>query len=344
MAGRAGAKRPTITEIARLTGVSPGAVSFALNGRPGVSEETRARILGVAREIGWVPSTAARALRGGGTATIGLVITREPAMLGVEPFFMRFVAGIEQAITDRGYALLLQVTPDLERQIQTYRDWWKAGRVDGIILTDLMVDDARLAVLHEIGLPAVVAGDPEYTGGLPALGSDDAGAARYALGRLADLGHRRIAHLGGPVNLVHSRVRTDAMRQGASTLGVELIEMTTDYSLEQGVARTRDLLSLAERPTAIVCDNDLLALGAVRTARERGLELPGELSILAWDDSPLCEFSMPTLSALRSDVPAYGERAARGLMTLLAQGRLDPIPAMPAVRLVERDSLAPAPA
>lgn len=102
MAGRAGAKRPTITEIARLTGVSPGAVSFALNGRPGVSEETRARILGVAREIGWVPSTAARALRGGGTATIGLVITREPAMLGVEPFFMRFVAGIEQAITDRG--------------------------------------------------------------------------------------------------------------------------------------------------------------------------------------------------------------------------------------------------
>lgn len=310
--------RPTISEIARRTGVSAGAVSYALNGRPGVSDATRERILAVAREVGWVPSTAARALRGGGTATVGLVITREPAMLGIEPFFMSFVAGIEQVISDRGYALLLQVTPDPDREVQTYREWWSAHRVDGIFVTDLRVDDARLAILEEIGMPAVVVGDPAYANGLPSVGSNDAAAAHAAIERLAELGHRRVAHVAGPQRFVHTRVRSEAMAVASADLGVELVgEVNTDYSIASGAHACEELLRLAQPPTAIVFDNDLTAVGGVRAAAALGVGVPHDLSILAWDDSPLCEFTAPALSALSRNVSEYGAEAARSLLRVV---------------------------
>lgn len=337
--------RPTIAQIAEKAGVSAGAVSYALNGRPGVSDETRARILQVADEIGWVPSTAARALRGGGAATVGLVITREPQMLGAEPFFMSFIAGIEQVISAEGYALLLQVTPDPDREMHTYRDWWSARRVDGIFLTDLKVDDTRLALLDEIGLPAVVVGDPAFAEGFPAVGSDDAGAAESAVARIAELGHRRIAHVAGPEGLVHTRTRSTAMRDAAARLGIDVVgEMYTDYTLESGMAAADFLLGSDAPPTAIVFDNDLTALGAMRAAAAKGIAVPQALSILAWDDSPLCQLSDPPVSALKRDVAEYGANAARALLAAVKAGGeavADAPLSVPA--LVERGTLARAP-
>lgn len=345
MAARGAPRRPTIAEIAEKTGVSAGAVSYALNGRPGVSDETRARILEAAREVGWVPSTAARALRGGGTATVGLVITREPAMLGVEPFFMAFVAGIEQAISEQGYALLLQVTPDLDRQMRTYREWWSARRVDGVFLTDLMIDDPRLPLLEEIGLPAVVVGDPAFAAGMPAVGSDDARAARAAVERLADLGHRRIAHIGGPERFVHSRIRSQAIAAAAADRGVAVVgEAPTSYTLDEGAAACDRFLAATDRPTAIICDNDLTALGAARAAMAAGVRVPEQLSILAWDDSPLCQLTEPPLSALGRDVSAYGAAAARALLAIVKDGDAPSDDASSVATLVDRGSLAQAPA
>ncbi len=344
MAAGQGQRRPTITEIAKRTGVTPGAVSFALNGRPGVSDETRARILEVAREIGWVPSTAARALRGGGSATVGLVINRDPSVLGVEPFFMSFVGGIEQVISEQGYALLLQVTPDPKRALQTYREWWNARRVDGIFLTDLTVDDDRLPVLKEVGIPTVVVGDPSYAADMTAVASDDAGAAEAAIARLAELGHRRIGHIAGPSDFVHTRVRIDAMREAAANLGLEIVaEVHTDYSLSSGAEACAAMLDASDRATAIICDNDLTALGAVRAATAQGVSVPKELSVLAWDDSPLCELTEPPLSALGRDVAAYGAAAARALLAEIKGETEVPEGWASVATLVDRGSIAAAP-
>ncbi|BDZ60992.1 HTH-type transcriptional repressor CytR [Demequina sediminis] len=344
MAARKAQTRPTIALIAERVGVSPGAVSYALNGRPGVSDETRARILEVAREVGWVPSTAARALRGGGAATVGLVITREPQMLGIEPFFMSFIAGIEQVISEQGFALLLQVTPDPARETATYREWWSARRVDGIFLTDLTVDDPRLAILEDIGLPAVVVGDPAYAGGLTAVGSDDAGAAEQAVARLAQLGHRRIAHVAGPERFVHTLRRSEAMRAAGGRLGVEIVaEIHTDYTFDDGARACGALLNLERRPTAMVFDNDLTALGALRAARTRGVDVPRDLSLLAWDDSPLCSLTEPPLSALSRDVAAYGAEAARALLATVKGHDGALASSISIATLVDRGSLGPAP-
>ncbi|WP_152650656.1 LacI family DNA-binding transcriptional regulator [Demequina aurantiaca] len=344
MAMRKPPSRPTIAEIAKQSGVSAGAVSYALNGRPGVSDETRKRILEVAREVGWVPSTAARALRGGGTATLGLVITREPDVLGIEPFFMSFVAGIEKVISARGYALLLQVTPDPERELQTYREWWSARRVDGIFVTDLAIDDQRLPIINEIGLPVVVVGDPAFSDGLPAVGSDDAAAANAAMERLAELGHKRVAHIAGPERFVHTHVRSDAMARAGERLGIQVVaEVNTDYSVAAGTAACHQLLDGANPPTAMVFDNDLTAIGAVRAATGRGVEVPGQLSVLAWDDSPLCELTVPALSALSRDVSAYGADAATMLLNVVNGSAEVKSVRSSVARLVDRGTLGPAP-
>lgn len=337
-----GPRRPTIADIAARAGVSAGAVSYALNGRPGVSEETRARVLAVAAEVGWTPSSAARALSGAGSATVGLVITRPASVLGMEPFFMSFVSGVEEVLSDRGFALLLQVAPHLDRELETYRRWWSERRVDGVFVVDLRVDDPRLDVLRDLGLPAVVVGDPGHAGGLPAVGTDDAGAAEAALRHLAGLGHRRIGRVAGLENLVHSRLRAEAFRRSAAELGLpEITEVSTDYTVDAGSEATRRLLTSAEPPTAVVYDNDLMAVSAVYVAADLGLRIPDDLSILAWDDSPLCRLTNPPLSAMSRDVAAYGAQSARVLLDTVAgappRSETSSVP-----RLVDRGSVGPA--
>jgi len=340
----AGPRRPTIADIAARAGVSSGAVSYALNGRPGVSDETRARILQIAEEAGWTPNSAARALTGVGSATVGLVITRDASVLGIEPFFMSFVAGIEAVLGERGFALLLQVAPSLDRELETYQRWWSERRVDGVFVVDLRLDDPRVTRLTALGLPAVVVGDLAHAGGLPAVWSDDALAAAEAVRHLVRHGHRRIAHVTGPEDLVHTRVRSDAFRDAARDLGVgDVVQVPTDYTLDAGTAATRGLLDGPLPPTAIVFDNDLMAVGAVNVAAERGLQVPLDLSILAWDDSPLCRLTNPPLSAMSRDVAAYGADAARVLLEAIAGPSAESLRSS-VPRLVERGSTGPVPA
>ncbi|MGV8968386.1 MAG: LacI family DNA-binding transcriptional regulator [Cellulomonas sp.] len=340
--GRNGVRRPTIADIASRAGVSTGAVSYALNGRPGVSDQTRARVLRIADEVGWTPNSAARALSGVGTATAGLVITRPASVLGVEPFFMSFVSGIEAVLAERGFALLLQVAPTIERELETYRTWWAARRVDGVFVVDLRLSDPRISHLVDLGLPAVVVGDPAHAGSLPVIWSDDAQAAVEAVRHLAAFGHRRVAHVTGPEYLVHTRVRGDAFSATATQLGMEQMVVATDFTLDAGTAATRELLLRENPPTAIVFDNDLMAVGAVKVATELGLRVPTDLSILAWDDSTLCRLTTPPLSTLSRDVMAYGADAATVLLDTIA-GVPIVSPHRSVARLVERGSVAPPP-
>ena len=155
--------RVTINEIARRSGVSKGAVSYALNNRPGVSAEARARILAVADQLGWAPNRTARLLSGSRTDSFGLVLARDPRTLASEPFYMEFVAGLESVLSTRSYALLLQVCVDLDSELATYRKWSSERRVDAVVVVDVRVDDPRLPLLTELELPALFVGDPSVT-------------------------------------------------------------------------------------------------------------------------------------------------------------------------------------
>ncbi|MFG1602539.1 LacI family DNA-binding transcriptional regulator [Actinoplanes sp. NPDC049265] len=334
-------KRPTIADIAERAGVSKGAVSYALNGQPGVSEATRQRIIAIAREIGFNPNSAARALSGARAAAVGLTLSRPARILSVEPFFMGLISGFEAELASRSYALTLQLVDSPEQEVEVYRRWWGERRVDGVFVSDLRDGDVRIPVLQELQLPAVVIGGPGETGAISQVWSDDAGAVAEAVRYLAALGHRRIARVSGMPELLHTRARGRAFDEVCRSLGFEsAVTLPADYTGEEGGRATRQLLMRADRPTAVIYDNDVMAVAGLAVAQEMGLRVPTELSIVAWDDSPLCRLVHPALTALSRDIATYGARAARQLLAAIAGEPVGNVEAAQA-RLTPRGSTAP---
>jgi DNA-binding LacI/PurR family transcriptional regulator len=334
-------RRPTINDVARAAGVSKGAVSFALHDRPGVAPATRARILEVAKELGWTPSARARALSVSKALTVGLVMARQPETLRADPFFPSFIAGVETVLSDRGYALLLQLVPDTDNARQSYRRLADEGRVDGVFLTDLLVADERPALLAELGLPAVILGpdidDPYW----PVVGADDAPGIIAAVKHLIGLGHTRIAHVGGPSGVVHGVSRRDAWARTLREAGLpESPCVETDFSAESGAAATRQLLDLAEPPTAVIYANDVMAMAGLSLAVSRGVQVPGQLSIVGFDDTEIAAHLQPALTSVRQDAIAWGRAAAIRLLELIDGTDPTPVALAPST-LVVRASTGP---
>ncbi|MDH2425333.1 LacI family DNA-binding transcriptional regulator [Sphaerisporangium sp. TRM90804] len=336
--------RPTIEDIARRVGVSKGAVSFALNGRPGVSEATRARILRAAEEMNWRPHTAARALGGARAGAVGLVIARPARAIGVEPFFAQLLSGLQAELSASSVALELMVVEDTEAEIEVYRRWASEHRVDGFILVDLKLRDARPKVVEDLGVPAVVLGGPGAHGTLSSVWADDREAMLSIVDYLAALGHRRIAHVAGLPAFQHTQRRMRALRDSARRLGLTgVASLPTDFSDAEGAAVTRTLLSRAERPTAIVYDSDLMAVAGLGVAAEMGVAVPAELSIVAFDDSVLTRIVHPALTAMSRDTFALGREVAEAMLALVADPARRVNRKTPTPRLTVRESTSPPP-
>ncbi|MGW7487308.1 LacI family DNA-binding transcriptional regulator [Streptomyces sp. NPDC054786] len=343
------ARRPTIKDIARRAGVSESAVSFALNDRPGVSQDTRTRVRRVAEELGWQANSAARALSGERAGAMGLVLARPAQTLGVESFFLQLVSGIQEVLSARKIALLFQVVEDLDAECALYRRWWAERRVDGVLVVDPRTEDPRPELLASLGLPAVVVGgpatrerqvdgpgrssEPAAPGAaaapphplLSTVWADDSKAMARVLDHLYGLGHRRIVHIAGMPGLAHTARRIRSLRTEADLRGLDhrhVHSVTTDYSDAEGAEATRRLLDGAEPPTALIYDNDVMAVAGASVAAERGIPVPGTLSIVAWDDSALCRVTHPRLTALVRDTPGFGRLAAQELLAVLDGGPL----------------------
>jgi DNA-binding LacI/PurR family transcriptional regulator len=236
---------------------------------------------------------------------------------------------------------MLQVVAGHEEEIALHRRWWGENRVDGVILVDLHAGDRRVAELERLGVPAVVLGHPSEAGGLVSVWTDEEEAVRGALDHLVALGHRRIARVAGPPQLVHTALRDRAFDRLAREAGAAPHAVVhTDYTGEGGARATRRLLSPPDRPTAIVYDNDLMAVAGLSVAAEMGMRVPEEVSVVAWDDSALCSLVRPALTALSRDVAACGAYAARTLLELIDGGEAAGLRS-PAPRLVARGSTAP---
>src|SRR3954470_18142706 len=206
-------RRPTIADVARRAGVSAAAVSFAVNDRPGVSPETRERILTAARDLGWRPSASARALTEARTRAIGLVLARDAQQLELDAFFVRFLSGIEQALTAADYALLLQLVPGgAAAALPAYERLAAAGRVDGFLLTDIELEDPRFALLAAANIPVVIAGRPVGDCQFPWVETRHAEGMEAPVAHLAALGHERIAFFGGRADFEHVQVRLQRRR------------------------------------------------------------------------------------------------------------------------------------
>lgn len=327
------ARQPTMADIARRAGVSRIAVSYALNGRPGVSARLRDRILGIAREMGYRANGAALAMHGAAARAVGLVMLRSSAFT-VEVFRRHLIAGVQTELSARGFGLALQFVTDLDEEVAVHRRWSAERRVDGVLLVDVRVGDPRPAALTELRLPAVAVG---ATAGVPAVWSDDAASATEVIDHLTGLGHRRIARVAGPPDLVHTAARDDVFRSAPA----EVTIVRGDYTGGAGARLTRDLLDRPDAPTAIVYDNDVMAIAGLGAAHDLGRAVPADLSIVAGEDSPLCQVVGPPLTAVRRDIAALGARSARLLFQVVSGGTPDSVQTGTG-RLVVRRSTGPA--
>ena len=310
--------RATMGDIARRLDISKAAVSYALNGQPGVSSATRQRVLGLAKDLGWYASSSARALSGAETGVIGLVLSRPSDMLTIETFFIHFLAGVEHVLTERGSSLLLRVIGEHpEAETKTYERWWGERRVDGVILVDERFHDMRLAEVERLGLPSVLCGGPIKGSEMPCLWTDHAADASIVMEHLTGLGHKRIAHVSGPPRFVHERSRRRGVRRAGLVLGATVQTLEAEYTGPQAADVTQRLLDQPEPPTAIVYASDVMALAGLGVAAARGLPVPGRLSVVSWDDSYLTTLVHPAVTALWRDTPAYGALAASVLLDLV---------------------------
>jgi DNA-binding LacI/PurR family transcriptional regulator len=341
--GEVPVKRPTLADIASRAGVSLAAVSYALNGQSGVSEKTRRRVLEIADDIGWEANVAARALVGQRAGAVGMVQVRSLEPLNIEPRFALGLSGMEQVLTARSVALLFQVVGDATTQFEVCRRWWNGKRVDGVVVTDVLADDEHLADLAGLGMPTVVLGGPGAHRNLSYIYNDEAQTMRLAMRYLAALGHRRIGRICGTPDFHHVQLRDTAMREVAAELGLpEPTLAYTDYSNPSAAAATRAVLSAPDRPTAVMYDNDLMTVAGLGVAAEMGIAVPTELSLVAWDDSEICELVRPSLTALPWDVFRQGSVAMQQLLSVIDGGSPSNIE-LPSRTLVARGSTGPVP-
>jgi DNA-binding LacI/PurR family transcriptional regulator len=270
-------------------------------------------------------------------------MARSHDTLGSDPFFPAFIAGVESAAAASGIFLLVRLVADEEAEREAYRELARTGRVDGVFVTDLRVDDPRPALLDDLGLPAVTLNRALGPTTATAVCVDDGPAVREAVHHLVELGHRSIGHIGGPSTYLHAahrrQVWADAMRESGLAAG-PVVE--ADFSAGGGAAATLEMLDTDLPPTAILYANDLMAVAGIAAARQRGVLVPDHLSVVGFDDSQISAFLTAPLTTVRTDVFGWGSAAATAL---LARTEGQPVADifLPAAQFVTRASTAPVP-
>jgi DNA-binding LacI/PurR family transcriptional regulator len=336
-------QRTTITDVAQAAGVSKSLVSFALNDRPGVSLETRDRILLVADQLGWRPSVRARSLSSDRSFALGLVIARDPEVMSGDPFFPAFISGIESALAPVGQALVLSVVGSEAEEEASYRQLADHDRVDGVILTDLRRDDPRIVLVSRLGLSAITIGHPDVPSSLPSVTVDDTPGIVAAVEHLVALGHRRIAHVAGPSRMLHGLRRSHSFSATMHSHGLDGgLVIETDFTAAGGARATELLFELSDRPTAIVYSNDVMAIAGLGVAARAGLTVPRDLSITGFDGSDIGAYVFPSLTTVTTAVQEWGRQAAELLLRVIAGDEVDDIE-LPAARLMIRESSAAVP-
>jgi len=334
-------RRATIKSVARRAGVTPTTVSRALNDKPDISPTTKARILAIAEEMGYVPSTLARNLATQRTHTIGLAVRTIADMWVAE-----VVPAIEDGLREAGYGVFLSTHYlNAEREHQVIKAF-HSRQVEGIIVISSVQRGEYLSLQQEWGIPIVLISPLMDTAYPYTVLSDGEGGARLATEHLISLGHRRIGYIGVPSWVIRAQDRLKGYRHTLQQHGISYdrsLVVPGDAHQEGGYQGVRKLLSLPQPPTAVVCFNDLTAIGVLRGAHAAGLHVPDNLSIIGFDDVPMAEYVEPPLSTVRQDTYGLGHKALTMLLDLIAGREPPEVPVVLPTEVVERESTAKCP-
>jgi len=352
----------TIRELAKLSGVSVGTVSRALNGYPDVAQDTRARILRLATELDYTPAAAARTL-----------VTQRSHLMGVfletgcghpelqHPVFHEVLVGLKEAVGEAGYDLVLfasnqgslcatgstaeavRVTAGNGFGEHTYLNRCRHHNVDGAVLMGVWSEDPEARRLVRSEVPCVGV-DVDLGADAVLVTSDNVAGAELAVHHLHELGHRRIATITG---LIETRPCIDRLRGYRNAIQTRRLAYRDeyvaygDYYVESGAQALDQLLDLDEPPTAVVVQSDLMAVGAIRAANAAGLRVPEDLSVVGFDDIDMAPHFRPALTTIRQDKTALGAQAGAALLRRVERELDQPSTVTLPVQLIVRGSTGP---
>jgi LacI family transcriptional regulator len=323
----------TISDVARISGVSESTVSRVLNGTARVADAKRRAVERAIETLGFQPNAFARGLATGRSRAVGVVTQAIDS-----PFYGEGMRGIERTLHDNGYTPIFMSghwnSDDEERCIRELIQ----RRVDGIILFAGRLDSARISGFAQ-QVPVVVTGRRIDVPGVFSLSVDDAEGARMATAHLIGLGHRRIAFIGGPRDHPDAVARLSGYRQALEDAGIVFAQRLTaagNFTEQGGLDAGERLLSLGEHFTAVFCANDQTAFGLQLALHRRGLKVPEDVSVVGFDDVAASAFFVPPLTTVRQPVDRMGELSAQALLVMIEQGQ--PRLESPSVALVVRES------
>jgi LacI family repressor for deo operon, udp, cdd, tsx, nupC, and nupG len=316
--------RISIKDIAKAAGVSHSTVSRALSDSRLVKAETKSRIQDLAREMGYSPDAWARSLVMGQTRTVGVVVTTI-----ADPFIAEVMQGIESTAYEHGYTVILASSNSEPEREMAAVEMLRSKRVDGVIVTSSRVGALYQQHLERIGVPVVLLNNHSEQSGRYTFSVtvDNQHGGHLATQHLIELGHRRIAYVNGPEGTSSSEGRLAGYRQALADAGI----IPDSNLIVPGAGRTESgkqaflaLKALAELPTAVFCYNDVTAIGLMCAAREAGLSVPRDLSVVGFDDIPFASYMYPALTTVAQPKFEMGKQAMQMALALMSA------PALPA--------------
>jgi LacI family transcriptional regulator, repressor for deo operon, udp, cdd, tsx, nupC, and nupG len=332
-----------ISDVAAAAGVSKALVSYALNGRSGVGEATRAHIIEVARTMGWTPSLRGRSLSVSRAYAIGLVFQTNPEFLASDLYFTSLMAGI-QSVLASSYSLVTEVVATIQAEHSAYQRLARDGRVDGFVVVGPTRMDKRYELLTDIGMPFVSLGLPPAKTTMPVMVYDSAEAIADVVAHLASFGHRHIAQVTGPRDSGPSINRRKLYQAELRKHGIaDTWWVASDYTAAGGRRETERLLDAPRPPTAIIYSNDMMAIAGMSVVFARGLRVPEDVSIVGWDDFAVSQYLHPSLSTVGQHPYEDGQQAATVLLEAIEGKAFDEPIRTRNPRFLRRDSTGPAP-
>jgi len=326
----------TLEDVAREAGVSRALVSLVVRQKPHVSKERRERVLAAAARLGYRPNAMARSLASRRSGTVGVLLNDLH-----NPFFAEIADGIEQVARDRGYRILISTGSRKRAREEAALEAFLESRVDGLILVSTLLAAAKISQAANLA-PVTLVSRTISSPGVDSVLTDDVHGAELAVAYLVELGHRRIVHIDGGRN-PGSRPRRQGYERAMDAAGLARLVVPGDFSESSGAEAAGKLLKLAKLPTAVLTSNDMAAAGAMDRLVEAGYSIPGDISIVGYDNTSLAQLRQVSLTTVNQPREEMGRLAMQSVLERIEGERTETVSHVTTPTLVVRRSSGPAP-